>query len=167
MMPYGNRDLGQHWFRQWLVAWWHQAITWTNVDLASVRSIGIHLSTILWEILQPSITRIGWRITFLKFLWNLPGANELTQQSRVTHICISKVGHPSDNGLLPLQCQAITWTIADLLSIRSKKHISMKLYLKFRHFHSGRCIWKCLQNVSHSVSASMCWMKIPASSWSN
>ena len=24
--PYGGRDLGQHW-------WWHQAITWTNVDL--------------------------------------------------------------------------------------------------------------------------------------
>ena len=29
---------------------------WTNVDLPSARSIGIHLSTILQEILQPSIT---------------------------------------------------------------------------------------------------------------
>ena len=25
-------DLGHHWFRQWPVAWWHQAITWINVD---------------------------------------------------------------------------------------------------------------------------------------
>ena len=30
--PYGDKDLGQLWLRQWLVAWWHQAITWTNVD---------------------------------------------------------------------------------------------------------------------------------------
>ena len=27
--PYGNMDLGQHWLRLWLVAWWHQAITLT------------------------------------------------------------------------------------------------------------------------------------------
>ena len=30
--PYGDVDLGQHWLRYWLVAWRHQAITWTNVD---------------------------------------------------------------------------------------------------------------------------------------
>ena len=30
-----NIDLGRHWFMYWLVAWWHQAITWTNVDLSS------------------------------------------------------------------------------------------------------------------------------------
>ena len=30
VMPYSNIDRGQHWLRQWLVAWWHQAITWTN-----------------------------------------------------------------------------------------------------------------------------------------
>ena len=28
-------DLGQHRFRLWRVDWWHQAITWTNVDLSS------------------------------------------------------------------------------------------------------------------------------------
>ena len=31
VLPYGDRDLGQHWLRKWLVAWWHQAITWSNV----------------------------------------------------------------------------------------------------------------------------------------
>ena len=37
VMPYGDTALGQHWFKQWLVVWWPQAITWTNVDL-SLRS---------------------------------------------------------------------------------------------------------------------------------
>ena len=44
--PFGDIDLGQHWLRQWLAAWWHQAITWTNADLSSVRSSGIHLMAI-------------------------------------------------------------------------------------------------------------------------
>ena len=43
MMPYGDMELGQHWLRKWLGAWRHQAITWTNVDLSSVKSHGIHL----------------------------------------------------------------------------------------------------------------------------
>ena len=32
MKPYDDTDLGQQWFRQWLDAWWHQAIAGTNVD---------------------------------------------------------------------------------------------------------------------------------------
>ena len=41
--PYGNipADLNQHWFKWWLVAWWHQAITWSNVDLSSMGPSGI------------------------------------------------------------------------------------------------------------------------------
>ena len=79
VMPYGSRDLGQHWFRLWLVAWRHQAITWTNVDLSSLRSSDVHLRAILLEISQPSVTKISLKIIFLRFHWNLPGANELTQ----------------------------------------------------------------------------------------
>ena len=30
--PQQNVNRPQHWFRLWLGAWWHQAITWTNVD---------------------------------------------------------------------------------------------------------------------------------------
>ena len=40
--PYGDIDLGQHWLRWWLVAWWHQAIAWTNVGLPSVGFCVIH-----------------------------------------------------------------------------------------------------------------------------
>ena len=27
-------NLSQHWFREWLGAWWHQAKTWTNADFS-------------------------------------------------------------------------------------------------------------------------------------
>ena len=33
--------------------------------------------TISLEISQPSVTKISLKIIFLKFYWNLPGANEL------------------------------------------------------------------------------------------
>ena len=40
--PFDDIDLGQYWRRLWLVAWRHQSITWTNVDLSLVRSSDIH-----------------------------------------------------------------------------------------------------------------------------
>ena len=67
--PYSDINLG---------AWRHQTITWTNVDLSSVSSSGIHLRVILQEIPQPSVTEISMKITYLKFCSNLPGANELS-----------------------------------------------------------------------------------------
>ena len=59
------------------IGWRHQAITWINVDLSSVRFSGIHLRSILQEITQSSVTEISLKITYLKFCSNLPGANEL------------------------------------------------------------------------------------------
>ena len=45
--PYGKMNMGRHWLRQWLVAWRHQAITWTNVDFHMWGSlIGIRLRAI-------------------------------------------------------------------------------------------------------------------------
>ena len=71
--PYGDRDLGQLWLRQWLVAWRHQAITWTNVDWSSVKSSDIHIRAISQEMPQPPITNICLKITYLKFHSNFPG----------------------------------------------------------------------------------------------
>ena len=34
VMPNCNIGQAQHWFRQWLVAWWHQTITGTNTDFS-------------------------------------------------------------------------------------------------------------------------------------
>ena len=33
LTSYGDVDLGHHWLKQWFVAWLHQGITWTNVDM--------------------------------------------------------------------------------------------------------------------------------------
>ena len=73
-----SRDLGQHWLRQWLVAWRHQAITWINVDWSSVTSSGIHIWAISQEMPQLSVTKIYLNITYMKFHSNIPEANELT-----------------------------------------------------------------------------------------
>ena len=78
-MNYDSIELGQHWLRQWLVAWRHQAITWTNVDQLSVRSCDIHLKAISQEVSQSQITKITLKISYLKFHSNLPGANKSTK----------------------------------------------------------------------------------------
>ena len=41
MTSYDNTHLSQHWFRQWLVAWRHKAITCTTVGFLLVRKYGI------------------------------------------------------------------------------------------------------------------------------
>ena len=50
MMPYGNIELGHHWLGICLVAWRHQAITWTNVDFSLVTFCEIHLTTISHQV---------------------------------------------------------------------------------------------------------------------
>ena len=60
-------------------------ITWTNVDLSSVRSNDIHLSTSSQKIPQPSITEIIWEVKYLKYHSNFSGANELTQEAVWTY----------------------------------------------------------------------------------
>ena len=83
MTPYGDIDLGQHWFRQWLVAWRHQAITRTNVDLSSVKSCGIHLRAISHEMLKICTLDVSLKITNLRLHPHLPGTNELRQSRSV------------------------------------------------------------------------------------
>ena len=94
VMPYDDIDLGQHWFRQWLVAWWHQAITWASVDLSSVKSCGIYLRTISHKMLNICILDTSLKITNLRSQLHLPGANQLTEfqygpaQISLTRRCI-------------------------------------------------------------------------------
>ena len=65
--------LGQHWFRYWLLAWQHQAITWTTVDLASTRSSGIH-SRVMFTWVHKEMCL---KFTYSKSEPHLPGDNEL------------------------------------------------------------------------------------------
>ena len=53
-------------------AWGQQAITWTNVDLSSVKSWGIHLRDILRETLKVSILDVSLKITNLRRQTHLP-----------------------------------------------------------------------------------------------
>ena len=89
MTPYGDGDLGQHWLRWWLVAWWHQAITWTNVDWSSVKSSDIHIRAISQEMSQPSISNIFLKSTCLKLHSNFPGANELIHWGLMIHVSLN------------------------------------------------------------------------------
>ena len=75
--PYGDIDLGHHWPRQWLVAWRHQAITWTNVDLSLVKSCGIHLRAVSHEMLKISTLDVSLKIINLRLHPHLQVANEL------------------------------------------------------------------------------------------
>ena len=68
--------------RSWLVqvkriAWRNQAITWTSVELSSVRSSNIHLRAVSQEIPHQSINKISFKFAYLKFRSNILGANGL------------------------------------------------------------------------------------------
>ena len=52
MTPYSNCDLGKHWHRYYLVAWWYQAITRTNVNSSSMGFFGTDLRSISQEMFQ-------------------------------------------------------------------------------------------------------------------
>ena len=94
--PYGDRDLGQHWLRQWLVALRHQAITWTNVDWSWVKTSDINIRAISQEMPQPSIPEICLKITHIKKIHSdFPGSNELID------ICRLAGPHPSLHSLFP------------------------------------------------------------------
>ena len=120
------------------------------------------------EMPQPSIPKICLKITCLIFHSNFPGANELTHWGWVMHIFLSKltiIG--SDNGLSPSWCQAIIWTDAGILLIGLLDIVDWILRNKLQwnqskciHFHSRKCIWKCLENSIHFVLVSMCSDKL-------
>ena len=72
----------------------------------------------------------------------LPQTLCLTHWGWVTHICVSKltiIG--SDNGLLPGRCQAIIWTNAAILLIRTLRTNFNEILCKIIYFHSRQCIW--------------------------
>ena len=75
LMPHVDRGLDQY----WLVAWWHQAITLTNVDLlpkvfCSICSI--HLRAISQGVLMNSNHNMCFKITLLRLQLHILGANE-------------------------------------------------------------------------------------------
>ena len=72
------------------VAWWHQAITQTNLDLSSVKSWGIHIRAISLEMLKIYIIDMCLKIIYLKLHPHLPGINGLT-----SCLCVMESGSVS------------------------------------------------------------------------
>ena len=100
-MPNDKTEVGQHWLRQWLVAWQHQAIACINVDLSSVKSSNNRLRLISQNITQPSVTKTSFKITYHS---NFPGVKELIHWSLNTIQGITSV---VADGLVPIWHQNI------------------------------------------------------------
>ena len=74
------------------------------------------------------------------------------------HICIGNltiIG--SDNGLSPVQYQAVIWANAGISLIRPLGTNFNEILIEIHTFPLKKCIWKCHpENGGHFVSASMC-----------
>ena len=61
-----------------------------------------------------------------------------------------------DNGLSPLQDQAITWANGGLLLIGPLRTNFSEIWIEIQKLNSWKCIWKChLQNGGHFVQDKM------------
>ena len=78
VMPYGI-DLGQHWIRYWLVVWWYQAITSTNVDI----SLHVISSVAFTCPSYYSVFFLNLKTILLCFTGTSPRGNELTSVSSI------------------------------------------------------------------------------------
>ena len=96
MTPYGDTKLDQHWLMYRLVAWRHQAIIWTIVDLLSVKPNNIRPKTISSEIPEPPNAEIGLKSTHLElikisivFLINDEGVQTSYIKKVIARVCLS------------------------------------------------------------------------------
>ena len=107
--PYGNIDLDQHWFSLWLVAEWHQAITWGTVNTLRPRQNGRHfpddifkcifLNQSIWISIAISlkfvpkgaINNISALVQIMA--WRRSGDKPLSEPMMIslpTHICVTR-----------------------------------------------------------------------------
>ena len=84
----------------------------------------------------------------------------ITLWGRETHICVSKLTIIGpDNGLSPGRRQAIIWTNAEILLIRTRGTNFSEILSEIHSFSLKKSLWKCrLETGGHFVSASMCWI---------
>ena len=87
MGPYDNIELVQLCFRLWLVAW-HQAITWTTIELSPKVFCGTHLRTTSQEPQMSFIRNMFSNITRLKSIPKIPVSNELKSVSQLARAVI-------------------------------------------------------------------------------
>ena len=90
MTLYVDIDMGQNRLRRWLVAWQHEIITWTNIDLSWIRSSEVYLRSISQEIPQLPNIKFSLKMNYLFFL-NFPSASELVRRSKACKDCVYHV----------------------------------------------------------------------------
>ena len=122
----------------------------------------IIISGVLWhpprgnftKVLMKLIHNICWEITLLKLLPHLPGANELIYGGHMASWNLVNIDW--GNELLSVRHQAITWTSADILTIKPLEIKFSEILFKIQAFLLRKCIWKCyLKNFVNSVPASV------------
>ena len=143
--------------------------------LISVKSYSnvkhIHSRKFIWNRCRVNFNHIAQNLVLRTGIWcewhqltvirkSISYCDVSTHWGRVTHICVSKLTNiGSDNVLSPGRCQAIIFTNAGIVLIGPIRINFNEMLIKFMHFHSQKCIWKCrLENGGHFVSASMCFM---------
>ena len=114
---------------------WHQAITWTSADLLSMGPLGKKINETRIKIKHFLSTYCIqkcclWNIVVL---FSFQYVNSLRLSDAYTSINYTTIG--SDN---PLSEQIMV-----CCQLRPKENVVMKFSLKFKSFHSRKCIWKC------------------------
>ena len=116
-------------------------------------SNNIHLKAVSQELPQPSVTKIGLKISLksLRGLWIIsspPGAAYMNGSTGLALVQIMDGAKPSFEPMLTY-CQ-----------LDPKEHISIRFYMRFKYFDSRKCIWTChLHNGSHFVQEEMWQMR--------
>ena len=73
---------------------------------------------------------------------------------------VNWVGIGSDNGLSPRRCQAIIWTNADILSIRTQRTYFNEILFQIQIYSLRKRFWTCrLRNGGHFVQGEMRYLR--------
>ena len=121
-------------------------IKWTSSNLSPVWSCDIHPRM---SQPQPSITNISLKITYLKFHWNFPGANELTCNPDLLHVSAvvailirSKPILPCHQELIPM-CAAMNhencYQILHVIKNKCPSVMQWIIKIVTRYLHVIRC----------------------------
>ena len=139
LISYGDIDLGQHWLRKWLIAWWYQAITWINVEFLLGRIYGIQLGAISQWVSKLLFCICEFQNCTFKITTTTPSGQwvnvttdqeiKIPQFSALLHIEFF-----NGRGTLNLLCNMIPWTLVVIIQ-------STWLLLMTWHSHLEPLYW--------------------------
>ena len=128
-----------------------------------MKSSDIHFRAISHEMLQPSITKICWKITYLQFHWNLPRGQRVKTYSGTKSAVFLKneVSTRADNALAPCMTRPLAAIMSSMYCkdrslILSQNVSSEKICSSRANFHSLVLIplwlpWRSYQPRSHDL----------------